>query len=367
MIGVACMAWRASETADVSEPVVAPITIDAERAKAVRAARSVTGKQTRLVSKELKQLADVMSNTTDALAATVAGVQSGTTGQRDALKVLVEQLLEATRQDSTETEASSIREYSQRSESTISNLVSVIQKVQESSGDLSHHFSSMSTNVDAVVKLLNEVNDITSQTDLLALNAAIEAARAGAAGRGFGVVAHEVRKLSQRTNQFSDEIRQLVNQTHRAINNSVNTVHAISNTDLSEVTTSSNDVKEMWNNIGSMHSVLQTQSELISELSEEIHKLVMDGVMSLQFEDAVRQLIEHLSRRVESPGTLSDDALASVEGDSDATALLAQTLQQHQSTLDALSNKAMRQKDMAVGDAQLFWSGCARLAAVDCR
>jgi hypothetical protein len=116
-----------------------------------------------------------------------------------------------------------------------------------------------------------------------------------------------------------------------------------------------------------MHSVLQTQSELISELSEEIHKLVMDDVMSLQFEDAVRQLIEHLSRRVETPGTLSDDALASVEGDSDATALLAQTLQQHQSTLDALSNKAMRQKDMAVGDAQLFWSGRARLAAVDCR
>ena len=163
----------------MSEPVVAPITIDAERAKAVRAARSVVGKQTRLVSKELKQLADVMSNATDALAATLAGVQSGTTGQRDALKVLVEQLLEATRQDSTEAEASGIREYSERSESTISNLVSVIQKVQESSGDLSHHFSSMSTNVDAVVKLLNEVNDITSQTDLSALNAAIEAARAG--------------------------------------------------------------------------------------------------------------------------------------------------------------------------------------------
>jgi len=285
MIAVVCMAGRASETPPSTELEDEPVQDSADRAEAVCATRQVMGEQTRLVNEEPKRLTDVMGSATDALASPVTGVQSGTTVQRDALKVLVEQLLEATRQDTTEAKAPSIREYSQRSESTVSNLVAVVQKVKQSSGGLSHHFSSTSTHVDAVVKLLNEVNDITSQTDLLALNAAIEAARAEDAGRGFAVVADEVRKLSQRTNQFSDEIRPLVNQTHVAVNNSVDTVDEISNTDLSEVTDSRNSVNDLWNDIGNMHSVVQTQSELISGLSEKIYKRVMDGVISLQFED----------------------------------------------------------------------------------
>ncbi|WP_242653097.1 methyl-accepting chemotaxis protein [Pseudodesulfovibrio hydrargyri] len=92
----------------------------------------------------------------------------------------------------------------------VNDAVSAINQVAESARQLGHEIGELDSQAGAIGQIINVINDIADQTNLLALNAAIEAARAGEAGRGFAVVADEVRKLAEKTMDATKEVENAI-------------------------------------------------------------------------------------------------------------------------------------------------------------
>ncbi|WP_409423974.1 MULTISPECIES: methyl-accepting chemotaxis protein [unclassified Pseudoalteromonas] len=157
-----------------------------------------------------------------------------------------------------------------KTKNTINSLAGEIDQTTTVIGELSLH-------AQAISSILTTIQEIAEQTNLLALNAAIEAARAGEQGRGFAVVADEVRVLSRRTQNSTAEIyttiETLQNTTKKAVslmdsskgyaNNSVDDVNAAAHA-LEEITLAVNEISDM---AGQIAVAAEEQTQVTNEIT----------------------------------------------------------------------------------------------------
>lgn len=163
--------------------------------------------------------------------------------------------------------------------------------------------------------ILREIEGISKQTNLLALNAAIEAARAGEAGRGFAVVADEVRDLSSRTSQFSQQIRKNMTLVQDSVQAAERAIDEMASQDMNLALQSKLHVDEMMADVQKVNNAMAKAAQDLAEITRHIERNVNTAVTTLQFQDVVTQLLDHVKRRV-----------AALDGVSDKISVLAKDL-----------------------------------------
>ena len=158
----------------------------------------------------------------------------------------------------------------------INELTQKINQTSEIEQELSSKLEELSGNATEIKSVLNVIADIADQTNLLALNAAIEAARAGEHGRGFAVVADEVRKLAENTQRSLTEINASVNVIVQSILEASSQMNENAQT-VTELVTISTDVETTISNSNSvMLEALEASSSTMKEsqaMSEETVKI----------------------------------------------------------------------------------------------
>lgn len=112
--------------------------------------------------------------------------------------------------------AKQVYQASFKGQEVVTDAVNVIQKASEDMALSANNVNALNDKVGSITSMVDLIKGIAEQTNLLALNAAIEAARAGEQGRGFAVVADEVRSLASRTQQSTEEISALVEQLQKS-------------------------------------------------------------------------------------------------------------------------------------------------------
>jgi methyl-accepting chemotaxis protein len=188
----------------------------------------------------------------------------------------------------------------------VKNTVEGMNRIAEAVKESAHTMQALKSSSEQIGEIIGVIDDIADQTNLLALNAAIEAARAGEQGRGFAVVADEVRKLAERTTKATKEIAEMIKSIQSDTSGAVSSMEAGS--------------KEVEKGV----ALANEAGEALKQIVEEVLKvtdMVQQIATSTEEQSAAT---EEVSSNIESVSTVAKETSSGMEQSTNAIQELSQ-------------------------------------------
>ncbi len=270
----------------------------------VSKSKAEAGQQAILQAAEnVEQVVIRLSTATEELSAQVEQSSRSSDVQRDrvtssatAMEEMNATVLEVARNASVAAEGSdNARKKAVAGAAIVERSIKALGTVQKDTQSLRSEMEQLGRQAEAIGNIMTVISDIADQTNLLALNAAIEAARAGEAGRGFAVVADEVRKLAEKTMTATKEVGSAISGIQKGTQRSVTAVgETVSNLDaatalatesgaaLSEIVKEADHTADQVRNIAAASEEQSAASEEIAHSLEEINRIAIETATVMQ-------------------------------------------------------------------------------------